>query len=112
MWTLNLNIASAVTLLGLVVDTGFAGRIPHGSRLNPKVTVKNGTYAGVYSTESNQDFFLGVPFAQPPIDQLRFRNPLSLNRSWTGSRSAVAWPPSCVGYCVSNFDQLPLLVLC
>lgn len=30
----------------------------------PVVTVKNGTYSGVYSDEYDQDFFLGMPYAQ------------------------------------------------
>jgi hypothetical protein len=54
----------------------------------PTVTVKNGTYAGVYSSVYDQDFFLGVPFAQPPIGDLRFRNPQPLNVTWPGAKSA------------------------
>lgn len=30
----------------------------------PVVTVKNGTYSGIYSDEYDQDFFLGMPYAQ------------------------------------------------
>lgn len=31
---------------------------------DPVVTVKNGSYVGVYNQQYNQDFFLSVPFAQ------------------------------------------------
>ena len=33
----------------------------------PTVTVKNGTYAGVYNKQYGQDHFLGVPFAQASL---------------------------------------------
>jgi hypothetical protein len=54
----------------------------------PLVSVKNGTYAGVYSSVYDQDFFLGIPYAQPPIGDLRFRNPQSLNSTWPGEYHA------------------------
>lgn len=30
----------------------------------PQATVQNGTYTGVYSPEYDQEYFLGIPFAQ------------------------------------------------
>jgi carboxylesterase type B len=64
----------------------------------PTVTVKNGTISGVYSSTYNQDFFLGVPYAQPPVGELRFRNPQSLNTTISGTLEATAYAPECVGY--------------
>ncbi|OJJ00300.1 hypothetical protein ASPVEDRAFT_51519 [Aspergillus versicolor CBS 583.65] len=64
----------------------------------PKAHVKNGTYEGVYSPEYDQDFFLGVPFAQPPVDNLRFQLPQSLNSTWEGSRDAKDYSLLCAGY--------------
>ncbi|KAL4913716.1 Alpha/Beta hydrolase protein [Aspergillus aurantiobrunneus] len=64
----------------------------------PNAHVKNGTYEGVNSPEYNQDFFLGVPFAQPPVDDLRFRLPQSLNTRWEGTRDAKDYSLLCVGY--------------
>lgn len=64
----------------------------------PTVTVKNGTIAGSHSSTYNQDFFLGVPFAQPPVNELRFRNPQSINTSFDGTLEATKYAPSCVGY--------------
>jgi carboxylesterase type B len=57
----------------------------------PTAHVKNGSYVGVHSTEYNQDYFLGVPFAQPPVGALRYRTPASLNQSWTDARPATAY---------------------
>lgn len=54
----------------------------------PSVKTKNGTYVGRYELGYNQDFFLGVPYAQPPVGNLRYRAPYSLNTTWDGSREA------------------------
>lgn len=63
----------------------------------PTVTVRNGTLIGNHSTFYNQDFFLGVPFAQPPVGQLRFSNPASIKKSF-GTIQATQYAPECVGY--------------
>lgn len=68
----------------------------------PTVTVTNGTYSGVYQPKYRQDFFLGVPYAQPPIGSLRYRIPASLNATWSGTRNATAYSPECVGYGVRH----------
>ncbi|KAL9620145.1 MAG: hypothetical protein Q9160_005260 [Pyrenula sp. 1 TL-2023] len=64
----------------------------------PTAATLNGTYQGVYSSTYNQDFFLGVPYAQPPVGDLRLRNPLSLNSSFDNVKPAVEYYPECVGY--------------
>ncbi|KAJ5886953.1 uncharacterized protein N7473_009627 [Penicillium subrubescens] len=64
----------------------------------PTVDVRNGTYTGVHSTTYGQDFFLGMPYAQPPVGNLRFTVPQSLNESWSGARDAKEYSDICVGY--------------
>lgn len=71
------------------------------TKTTPTVRVKNGTITGVHSPSYNQDFFLGVPFAQPPLGDLRFRQAQSLNATWKGSRDAKQYATHCVGYGVS-----------
>ena len=66
--------------------------------LAPTATVKNGTYTGLHSIQYNQDYFLGIPFAQPPEGDLRFRVPQPLNSSWAGTRPATTYSAACVGY--------------
>ncbi|KIW17997.1 hypothetical protein PV08_02284 [Exophiala spinifera] len=63
----------------------------------PTVKVLNGTYEGFYSPEFSQEQFLGIPYVQPPLGDLRLRNPHSLNTTWDDVRSAVSYGPSCLG---------------
>ena len=70
-----------VTILTGVIASGR-------TTAEPTVMVKNGTYVGIHSSIYNQDFFLGIPYARPPIGDLRFRIPQSLNATWTGVRPA------------------------
>lgn len=86
----------------LLITTLFAATAvaaPHHG--DPTVETKNGTYSGVHSPEWDQDFFLGVPYAQPPVGSLRFRNPQSLNETWDEPRKATEYSDTCVGYGVS-----------
>ncbi|KAK7914167.1 hypothetical protein PG985_011870 [Apiospora marii] len=64
----------------------------------PVATVQNGSYYGVLNPTYNQDNFLGIPYAQPPTGDLRFRAPQPLNESWDGLRNATEYSPQCFGY--------------
>ncbi|KAE9568919.1 putative secreted lipase [Colletotrichum fructicola] len=64
----------------------------------PTATTLNGTYYGVHHSNWHQDFFEGIPYAQPPTESLRFRDPQSLNTSWTGQRNAAVLGFMCYGY--------------
>lgn len=64
-------------------------------RSSPVVTVKNGSYEGVYSSEYDQDFFLGMRYAQPAE---RFSLAQPLGSAWNGTQAATSYPPSCIGY--------------
>lgn len=70
----------------------------------PTARIKNGSVVGVHSRAYNQDFFLGVPYAQLPLRELRFTNPQSLNSSFAGPLSAKEYSADCVGY----GDNVPL----
>ena len=59
----------------------------------PTAQIKNGSYVGTYSPEYDQDFFLGIPYAQPPVGSLRFRKPVSLNTTWEHAKPATQYSP-------------------
>lgn len=58
----------------------------------PMARIKNGTLQGRHVPEYEVDYFLSVPYAQPPVDQLRFRRPQAVNQSWNGVRDATELP--------------------
>lgn len=64
----------------------------------PSAIVKNGTYVGKYVPEWQQDQFLGMPYAIPPLGPLRFAWPKSLNSSFAGTRNATQYGYSCMQY--------------
>lgn len=94
-------VLSVLAAAFLVAQSGAQGNATSDAS-GPTATTLNGTYAGRYVPEYNQDFFLGIPFAQPPLGDLRFANPQSLNTSFAGVRNATEYSPECVGYGVSD----------
>ncbi len=92
LWVL---VASGSSVL---VDAALSPR-----DIAPTATVKNGTLCGVHSSTWNQDFFLGIPFAQPPVGNLRFRWPQPLNTSYNGVLDATKYGYSCYQY-NSNYN--------
>lgn len=86
-------------LLCVSLHAAAAAILPRNvSSSAPTAILKNGSYYGIYSSVYDQDFFLGMPFAQPPLGDLRFRQPQSLNATWTDARNATIYQPECIGY--------------
>jgi para-nitrobenzyl esterase len=54
--------------------------------------LKQGTLKG--SQANGVDYFLAIPFAPPPVGDLRWREP-GAAPSWSGERDATKAPPSC-----------------
>ncbi|KAK5679258.1 hypothetical protein LTS10_008073 [Elasticomyces elasticus] len=72
----------------------------------PSVTIANGTVVG--STTGVVDSFRGIPFAQPPIGDLRLRAPRSINTSF-GTISDNPLPRACPQFYTSvNSGLLPV----
>lgn len=64
----------------------------------PTVSLKNGTVEGFHIPSYNQDAFLGIPFAEAPVGDRRFRTPHYLENGWESPFEAKTYPPKCVGY--------------
>lgn len=67
-------------------------------RADPVVSVRNGSYEGLYLPAFDQDVFLGMPYAQDTGGANRFRIPQSLDKAWDGARAAKAYGPGCPDY--------------
>ncbi|CCH42754.1 Liver carboxylesterase 4 [Wickerhamomyces ciferrii] len=73
----------------------------------PIVKLQNGTISGNHLPRFNQDVFLGIPFAEPPINELRFQPPQSYNTTWSGIKSFTEYGDACYSATksVSNATQ-------
>ncbi|KAJ7155733.1 Alpha/Beta hydrolase protein [Mycena filopes] len=69
----------------------------------PTITLDAGTFTGTVGSANTQSF-LGIPFALPPVGDLRFRLPVA-NAAYNGTHSATAFGPACPQQAV----KLPVL---
>jgi carboxylesterase type B len=92
-------LSSIVATAFLYSQLALAVIIPQCSA--PTANTLNGTYYGVHNSFYNEDFFLGIPYAQPPINSLRYRPAQPLNSSWSSPNNATQYGYECVGYGVS-----------
>ncbi|KAI1336864.1 Alpha/Beta hydrolase protein [Xylariaceae sp. FL0016] len=72
--------------------------IKNSSSITPTAELAYGTYHGVHNEEYAQDFFLGMPYAQPPTGSLRFAAPQPLTTSFSEPRQATEYGNLCIGY--------------
>lgn len=72
---------------------------------SPTAETINGTCRGAHLPTWSQDAFLGIPFAQPPVEDLRFRWPQSLDASFTDVRDAAEYGHSCMQFTETPNDM-------
>ena len=75
----------------VVVEREATTRSPAAPAAGPIVQTTGGAVQGI--TSDGVDTFLGVPFAEAPVGDLRFAPPSPL--TWTGTYAATANGPSC-----------------
>ncbi len=77
------DLPAVVLTLALAASSASAAAV--GRRAHKiEATVRNGTYSGLSLPTFEQEAFFAVPFAQPPVGDLRLRQSVALNTSWTG----------------------------
>jgi para-nitrobenzyl esterase len=67
----------------------------HGAGLEPAVRVAGGLAAGVPGRDAAITVFKGLPFAAPPVGDLRWRAPRPVV-TWTGVRKADRFGANCM----------------
>jgi len=60
-----------------------------------QVKIENGVIEGLYDTKSGLQLYLGVPFAKPPVGNLRWKAPQQLD-NWSDVKSTKAFGPRAV----------------
>jgi para-nitrobenzyl esterase len=69
-----------------------------------RAVTESGVVSGV--RENGLSIYKGVPFAVPPVGDLRWRPPARV-ASWTGTRKADAFAPACMQVGVSMPGETP-----
>nr|UUB32761.1 carboxylesterase COEA10 [Dendroctonus rhizophagus] len=100
---MNAQVVFVVFVVALFSSSGIVGQtIPReeASRLldNPLVEIADGAIVGtshVTDKETRYVAFRGIPYAEPPVADLRFTAPVK-NANWTGSWDATADASICI----------------
>ncbi|MBQ2607555.1 MAG: carboxylesterase family protein, partial [Oscillospiraceae bacterium] len=61
-------------------------------RVTPIVTVAQGDLTGVYTQDETVEVYTGIPYAKPPVGELRWREPQE-PESWEGVRVCDHFAP-------------------
>jgi len=77
----------------VTVSVIWAATAAYGAGAGPEVSVSGGEIRGTLAS-SGGAVFKGIPFAQPPTGELRWREPIPV-KAWTGVRDAAAFGPPC-----------------
>ncbi|CAL9401879.1 Para-nitrobenzyl esterase [Streptomyces sp. enrichment culture] len=90
--------------LALAASTSTAGSVsgPGADRAAPVVRTDGGLVQGV--TADRADRFLGLPYAAPPVRDLRFAPPAA-PASWKGVREADQQSPACLQFQPSGIRE-------
>ena len=72
-----------VYLFGLICLVNFSGMAQTNNAFAVQTTIENGVIEGNYDTKSGIQTYFGVPFAKPPIGELRWKAPQPLT-NWSG----------------------------
>jgi para-nitrobenzyl esterase len=98
-------IAKFLTSALLLVTVRATSTVTLAQQPGPSVTpTESGAISGV--SESGLSVYKGVPFAAPPIGDLRWRPPAAVT-PWTGIRKADVFAPACMQDSVSMPGETP-----
>ncbi|KAK6538794.1 hypothetical protein TWF694_010360 [Orbilia ellipsospora] len=92
----SLILLGAAAVNAIPTDSSDSSDNKPPSSTAPSVRITNGTVTGIYNPQWKQDFFLSIPYAEPPMGNLRFRPPQYIQTK--RNVVAQAYGPHCYGY--------------
>jgi para-nitrobenzyl esterase len=90
---------ASLSILPLLALSALAGRALAADR----VKISNGVLESTAAPSDGARSFKGIPFAQPPVGDLRWREPEPV-KNWTGARNADKFGPRCMQR-TTDFDD-------
>src|SRR6478735_5601436 len=76
----------------IAMAVGFESNSQKINSFPVQTTVENGVIEGMYETKSGLQMYFGVPFAKPPVGNLRWKAPQPLD-NWKGVLTTKAFGP-------------------
>ncbi|MCA1616781.1 MAG: carboxylesterase family protein, partial [Acidobacteria bacterium] len=89
------TLAAAILLTAFFVNEAAFVNDAAETQTVDRVRTANGVVEGAGRQASGVRVFRGIPFTQPPVGALRWREPQPV-KSWTGVRQAVKFGPRCM----------------
>lgn len=100
-----MDLSAKIFVAVLMIELPSSGL----AQLGPNVTI-NTTHGLLRGIELPQSYaFLGVPFAKPPVNELRLQAPQVMD-PWDDIRDAKEKSPGCMQVCVQPPDGCPASV--
>jgi para-nitrobenzyl esterase len=96
-------VIGAVFLATLLTVSCSLSATPKSSAEGPIVTTKSGQVRGVVRTSGGAEF-LGIPYAAPPVGELRWHEPQPPN-AWKGVRDASSFGAPCAQAVLGDWNR-------
>jgi para-nitrobenzyl esterase len=93
------RLATAVSACAVLLAGCLTGQALAADR----VKIANGVLESTLPVKSGVRTFRGIPFGQPPVGDLRWREPQPV-KNWTGVRNADKFGPTCMQRLAANND--------
>lgn len=92
---LNQNIIK-ISLFLAIINLGFLSSEAQNNNCFPvQAKIETGIVEGLYDTQTGLQLYLGIPFAKPPVGELRWKAPQAPEK-WTGVKETKKFGPRAV----------------
>ena len=81
-----------IYLFGLMCLTAFSAMAQSDNTMAVQTNIENGVIEGNYDTKTGIQTYFGIPFAKPPVGDLRWKTPQPLD-NWTGVKETKKFGP-------------------
>ncbi len=87
-----IKMKKIIGFFAILTMAGFALQAQNKNAFSVQTKIENGTIEGNYDTKTGIQTYFGVPFATPPIGELRWKAPQPV-KNWLGVKETKAFGP-------------------